>query len=463
MKRAILIFLILILAAIGAAPYWFGLKAEETYKALVRELGDDSQVTVINSRYTPGWLSSSAETVVMVAGLPIPIASTHRISHGPFPLSQLTAGKFQLMPVQAAVDSTIVVKTKTQTTLPPIEATTVIELDGTGKSRFTVPAFKGQPGKGVVLEAKGIAGAVKFRANASRVSGFFSAPRIHIAGEDGDLLIKNADVTFDVYDGLSGLSLGDFTFDLERIDLSSKNTAAEPITIQGIGFSTSTKERGGAVNLTLQIKVKQFKIGDATNGPGRLEVRVRNLDAQTLKKFQQQARAMQRQQPAMSPEATGMMAMGGLMAVIAELGERNPELEITKLSFNMADGELLGSGKVVLDGSNKEALGNPMTMLTALNAQGQLTLPESMVRTILEVQVRKELSELRAQGKIPELSAGQTKTITETAVNGRIGNWAAENHFVKDGSKYLIHATYKDGVLALNGLPVDLSPETPPH
>src|SRR3970282_2595932 len=78
------------------------------------------------------------------------------------------------------------------------------------------------------------------------------------------------------------------------------------------------------------------------------------------------------------------------------------KIEITKLSFKAADGEVTGKAKLVLDGSQLDVSGNPMLMLKALSGEGEISLPDSIVRLLAEPDVKRDLEVLKTSGKLSE-------------------------------------------------------------
>jgi hypothetical protein len=61
-----------------------------------------------------------------------------------------------------------------------------------------------------------------------------------------------------------------------------------------------------------------------------------------------------------------------------------------------------------------------------------------------------------AEGKIPALSDAQKAKVVAAAVDKRLPGWAGKNHLVRQGDHYVIKAAFNNGLLTVNGEPLDL-------
>ena len=80
------IVLIILLGAAAAAPYWFGMQAEEAYNKALQEITRDGQVVITRQTYERGWLDSTAEATYSFGGMPVSLTVTNKIYHGPIPM-----------------------------------------------------------------------------------------------------------------------------------------------------------------------------------------------------------------------------------------------------------------------------------------------------------------------------------------------------------------------------------------
>jgi hypothetical protein len=158
------------------------------------------------------------------------------------------------------------------------------------------------------------------------------------------------------------------------------------------------------------------------------------------------------------------MLLGKTMDLLGQLAKKSPELEITKLSFKAADGEVTGKAKFVLDGSQLDVSGNPMLMLKALSGEGEVSLPDSIVRLLAEPDVKRDIEALKASGKLSEkeiadLTPKRMAAITTQAIKELPqykDNVVSRLRLVADGPNYKIVAALKDGQLRVNNEPLQL-------
>jgi uncharacterized protein YdgA (DUF945 family) len=446
-RKAVIVLLVILAAGLAAVPYWFGMQAEKTYHQITRQLENKGYISVVSSRYERGVLASTAETTFTIPGHSEPIRAVHEISHGPLPLDRLFSGEFDFEPVQAVIESHLSGGGEAAA-LDAVSASTRIKLNGGGISRISDGGLRAQAEDGSELTLEGIKGTLRFRPNLTRATGSLGARSLRVTKQDGDMTLNGVDSTFDVYSGLLGLSLGDATVKVDALTANSVE-GSPPLSLRGLKFRSSAQDRGGAIDTTLAMEVREFRTEDAKGGPGEFAIQLRNLDAGALQAFEERSRQVQAK--GATPEQQGAMMMGGLMDLLAGLGRRDPELEITRLRLVMPEGELTGAGHVRLDGDKLD--GGPLAALNAVDAEAQLNLPAAMVLAMVELEVGMELTELQSKGEIPELSEEQRQKVIDNTAPGRVEEWAAARHLVKDNDHYRIQAALKDGLLTVNGEP----------
>jgi hypothetical protein len=158
------------------------------------------------------------------------------------------------------------------------------------------------------------------------------------------------------------------------------------------------------------------------------------------------------------------MMLGKSLELLGNLAKKSPELEITKLSFKTADGEVTGKAKFVLDGSQLDVSGNPMLMLKALSGEGELSLPESLVRLLAIPDVKRDIEALKESGKlkkdeIAKLTPKRIELITQQALKELPqykDSVISKLKLVPDGPNYKIVAALKSGQLTVNNEPLQM-------
>lgn len=459
MKKFLTIVVALVLvmgAALAALPYWFGMQAETAYEAMLAEMTRGGDLTVTSNNFQRGWLESTVDTSFSVSGAPATVTVLHRIQHGPLPLDD----DFQFMPVLARVKSQMSLALSGSTVkLPPVSGKTTIYLAGNSRTDLEMPTAKTATADGASIEWRGLSGGFDTSADYKQSKGELRAPLLQITGKDGNLSLTKLTLSFDQQKSPSGFDTGTAGLGVDKFALDA---ATGKTAIDGLRFTTTSQEAGGNLSSSLAISFREAQSGDSKQGPGQLNLQVRKLDVATLVKFRGQMRDLQKQK--IPPEQANMMMMGKTLELLGELAKKAPELEITKLSFKTADGEVTGKARFVLDGSQLDVSGNPMLMLRALSGEGELSLPDSLVRMLATPDVKRDIEALKASGKlkkaeVAKLTPKRIEMITQQALKELPqykDSVISRLKLVPDGPNYKIIATLKSGQLEVNNEPLQL-------
>lgn len=467
MKKIFTFFIVVVVVVILAAaalPYWFGMQAEDAHNAMLQKITEGGELTITNSSFQRGWFESTADATFAITDLPgASLSVLHRVSHGPLPLDE----DFQPMPLLARLKSQISISLPGGVVkLPPMNGKTTVYLAGNSVTRLEMepykkPAPKAGEAEPFELEWKGLSGEFALSADYKNLKGEMNAPALQFAFKNGSFSMNKLQLSMDTQESASGLDTGSMTFGVDKLSMDDK-TKAEKISIDGLRLSTSTQEAAGNVNSTLTFQFRGLEAGGSKQGAGQIGMQLRKLDVATLVKFQKEVRELRKQK--LPPEQVNMMVLGKTMELLGQLAKKSPELEITKLSFKAEDGEVTGRAKFVLDGSQLDVSGNPMLMLKALSGEGEINLPDSIVRLLAEPDVRRDIEALKSSGKLSEkevakLTPKRLAAITTEALRDLPqykDNVITRLRLVKDGPNYRIVAALKDGQLRVNNEPLQL-------
>ena len=454
----------LLIAAVAGLPYWFGMQAESAYNAMLQKMATDGELTVSSNKFQRGWFESTADTTFTVTNLPmVTVSMLHRISHGPLPLDD----EFQLQPLLARVKSQISVGLPAGAVKPPpISSKTSVYLAGNSNTHLSMEPYKKSAPKAgetnnVDLEWKGLSGDFTLSADYKNLKGEFNAPVLQFSFKDGNFVLNKLKLSVDTQKSASGLDTGNVALDVDKLVVDDRKKS-ESISLDGLRLSSNTQEAGGNLNSTLTFQFRAMESGGTKQGAAQINLQLRKLDVATLVKFQNEVRALNKQK--MPPEQVNMMMLGKTMELLGQLAKKSPELEVTKLSFKAADGEVTGKAKFVLDGSQLDVSGNPMLMLKALSGEGEISLPDSIVRLLAEPDVKRDLEVLKTSGKLSEdeiakLTPKRVAAITTQAIKELPQyreNVVSRLKLVADGPNYKIVAALKDGQLRVNNEPLQL-------
>jgi len=157
-----------------------------------------------------------------------------------------------------------------------------------------------------------------------------------------------------------------------------------------------------------------------------------------------------------SDEKQSEMLFSKLIEVLPDLIKKSPEVELTRLSLKTENGEVVGKAKVTIDGTNPELINNPFFLLTAINAEADLTIPRAFLESILEGFARKNLM-AGVKGETEETPDDEEiNELAKSEATLQIKHLLEQNILVVQANDLKLRATYKQGQLKLNGQPTEL-------
>ncbi len=480
MKRTLsiaIVCLLLLFGLWGAATYWFGVKTEAQYRALLQQAAEYPNVKLVNESYVRGFLSSKAQTAIEVQPAPdaaaekqpIRLLLAHDIFHGPFPLAKPPGTKPQFKPVMGIIETSIVFSPENQNQISSVYAQipeiasardyTIIDLDGNGEEQLHIPAFQhtfGDEDK-VAVDWKGLSLQTSFTIDMKAFSGLLKAPGLEVTGKDFDLRIKEAASTLHVREDASGLSLGEASFDLDAVEYSEKN-GTEPVgfLMQGFRANTSSKASGDNVSFLGAIRTDQVKLNRAQYGPGVFEMEFRNLDAASLLKLQEAARQQASAPAKPSTEAEQLVMLGRYMEILPGLLKKSPEFEVKQLEIKTTDGDFTGKARLAFDGTKLESTQDLLALANALAAQAEFKVAESLLRRVaidtMKADIVTEYEEQK--GVVPDDK--EIQKIASARLDEQLKALMAQNMILKENGNYVARGSYEGGQIILNGRPLSL-------
>lgn len=453
------LFIILVLGVVAgglaAAPYWFGLQAESAYATFIAEIEKGGNLAVSSNRFERGWLESTADTTFTVVGAPITISVLHRIEHGPIPFGE----EISFEPVLARIKSQVSIGLgPSLPKLAPLTLNTLVQIDGTLRARLEMAGSKSGP-DGAASEWGGINGTLDTSADFAKNRGEINAPLLLIAGKDGPFKMNGIKFVFDQQKSASGFDTGTTTLSVAKL---AADSAGGKTTIDGFSMTSNVQEAGGNLNIMLSVQFREALSAGEKQGPGQISFQIRKLDVATLTRFRDETQALRKQK--LDVEQRNMMMLGKTLDLLGQLAKKSPELEITKLSFKTADGEVTGKAKFVLDGSQLDVTGNPMLMLRALSGEGEISLPDSLVRLMAAPDVKRDIEALKNSGKLnkaelEKLTPKRIEYITQLALKDMPqykDSVITRLKLIPDGPNYKIVGTLKNGQVLVNNEPFQM-------
>lgn len=448
--KKFLVFLFILAAFVGgvaAGEYWFGKKAEEAFNRILKNLTDDNTILVRQHDFKKGLISSSANTIADTSSGNLRVNFNSKLHHGPFPLEEFIAGSFDFNPVLAKIVSRAEVVDKSAKSQKPVVINFVTAIDFNGKQSTIVnsPAASHKTEDGTLIKWQTLTGVIESDQNNTGVHGTISLTKLDVESVNGKSTMGPVNIRYNVENNNLGLSLGKVSVDVVKLNVGGPK-GSKPVDISKLRLASSTNVKRGLFNYSMGLKTDRINYDGESYGPGDFQLVIKGVDAKAVAKLQKTA------------TKGGKSEAGGpaFMELLGSFANSKPIIE-TKLSLKTSDGEMKGRGKVTLKGNLGGAAGNPLALLTALNAVGVITLPGKLVISAAAFQIRNELKSMINSGKIPALDPEQESKIVSQAVAGRISKWMSENWIVvKDKNLYQISAKYEDGGLSFNGQPVNI-------
>jgi uncharacterized protein YdgA (DUF945 family) len=446
------------LLAAAALPYWFGRKAETSYHILLDQMSHAGWLRFTGTKYQRGWFSSTAETVVRQPELHFEIIARHRISHGPFPWDRILAGEWRLTPVQARITSDVFVAepgTGKPLSFPPLSAETTFRLNGSGVVHGEIPPVRKTTARNQVVDWRGLSGDMSFDREWKKIQLDMRMPVLSVTspGQVSELEVSKVTLHSDMQEGIAGYYFGDGALTVSRIEM---NGGAGRIGLQGLEISSTTRPVADNVDMVLRYKLADVHTADAHFGPAQLTIEARHLDAATLVKFKNEIDTISRAN--LPPPQAALMLAGKTMTLLGTLSKKNPELEITHLSFKTPEGEISGHGKFVLDGRRRDITQNPMQLLTALSGDFEISFPGPVLKRMLTPIIRRDIETLRQGGGLSPGDMAKLDPQTMAQIVDRVfPQYLQRNEFtrllVEDNGVYRLNLTIRRGQLLINGQP----------
>jgi uncharacterized protein YdgA (DUF945 family) len=450
---------LLLTAALVGLPFWLGMEAEKTYQTLLERASRSSGFQVKAKTYERGWFRSTAETLISYPGLPLEFTAAHKIDHGPFPLKRWLQGEFSLTPIQARIESEIRVAATGQgamAALPPLTTDLTIGLHGDGRLRIKLPPTHTKGADGVSFDWRGVAGDIDFDREWKQFRTELQSPGFAVnttADKSAEVSVSNITFRSNLREGVAGYLFGDNALAIGQMNFQSP---AAHVTMQEMEIAASTRAAGESVNMVLDYKIRAIDIATEHYGPSQVTVELRKLDVATLMKFRNEMEAIHRKD--LPPAQASLMTLGKSMELIGALAKKAPELEITRMSFKTAQGELQGKGKLVLDGSKVNIAENPMLVLTALSGNFELSIPPGMVRQILAPLILSDIESYRQAGSLSARERANLDPATMAkVVDQALPLYLAQNPFTRnlvlEKDMYKLRASIRRGQLLVNDTP----------
>ena len=448
------LFLVLGLAYVGAS-YWVGENARKFHDQGIARINASKGLKASVVSYERGLFSSRAVTkltfVLPRQGRSISFGVVDTVYHGPFvflhdphfeggPRPIMAVIRTRLAPGESDLKKALAVVPE----LASSEALTVVSINGDAVSYFDIPAFQrsfpNDKGGQVAVKWGGLTGKFNLDGRIGKAFGSCDCPSLLVTGQDGQLRMDGARVLFDSHAGVKGISVGSSAFTLGGIDFVKDGHSV--FTLASLGLKGQSSVEGDKINGSIRLDFNKLNAGGFGLGPFSMDFEARKLDAAVLARFQKLAPVLQREEMG-NDEAAKAQVRVLLAKMAADLLSSRPEFEIKQLALRTDKGDLAGKARLVFDGDGKDLSRNILALLVSVDASADLSVSQALFYFIAE----NELGKNAASG------GDQAKAGVEQLVERLI----ASKYMISDSGAFKSSASFKHGVLTVNGNRLGLS------
>ncbi|QBR84979.1 DUF945 domain-containing protein [Legionella israelensis] len=330
-----------------------------------------------------------------------------------------------------------------------------------------VPSFKliAKKGDGE-FEWLGMSSTTSVSSNLNTVDGEFKIEGFRLSKDKTKIKMGNFSTTYDLYRSSRGLMLGEANLDFPIFTIT--NDKAKLFEVAGVTLNSKSDVDDDLFNAHLKASLDKVYATGQTYGPGRVEMFLRNLDAEVLAKINAQTAAAQH-----GTEAEQRQALLSTLPLLPKLFSKGAEFEISALKFTMPQGTI--EGHLLLSVPKGEDV-NPLAMIQKVTGNGKLSIPEDVLRTFMRESVKQKLlqkpdiqqalvqqMQKNNQASSDENDAAATQTdssnppnfdqMVEARVNQNLAVLTQVGALVKQDSYYVIEFKLENGKLTINDKP----------
>jgi uncharacterized protein YdgA (DUF945 family) len=455
-KRLLWLFGVIV-AASAAAPGFVGIQAQRDYESLVAQL-ESAGYRVGERTYARGWFRSEARLRVelpeeaasgAMAGLPTLVLRSH-VVHGPFLGAERLPFGLARIDTEIGLDDRMLFTASPE---PPVQL--LFGFGGAGELLLQVPARQTQ-----LLDARvsadfaGATGRIRFVSGRAEAQGHVAVPGLRVATADGGLTeLRGARLDLAIEPGPSGLPIGAWQMALESLN-AGRRDAPEALLLQGLAIKADSRERAGEIDVTADYRFATMLMDGVRYGPLELRLRLAHLPAAALVKLQEALGEVRR-----AGAASEAVAAVTLLPLVDELLASDPLVAVDSLDLDTPVGRIAGQlearavGLRLADAARLGTAG----LLAKLDGKASLQVPERLLRGAFRQQA---LARLVAADQAEGKRAAQEAEADRFA-DQQLATLLAQELVVKEGDRLATVATWRNGLLTVNGKTIPLVPLAP--
>jgi uncharacterized protein YdgA (DUF945 family) len=486
MKLAVALVAGALAIIIGLAPYGFGARTEQTLTALVQLAADVWDIPIFTTRYTRGWFDSTAETFLVLpldvvgalrpylphpstsAAPPEGLSMAHHIRHGPFPLAARPDGVLSLLPVQTMITSSLAPgvlgsssRGASAAALPSLQVYTTVFLHGAGQSHVVIPAFAYPPGDPTAARFvwAGLHGDVTVGASGEHAASSLQTPGLKFIGADSVVALHDVVTRTEVLTRHRQPSRSDTLVRVGAIEVTNRTENQCTWAITGGEVRATTTVTGETLQGVTDVQLDTLRLADVPHGPGTLHLELRQLPMAALTRVFYEIIAQWQDEQDVATLWIRLWFSEELARRLAEVARTQPEIALTQMRLQTADGEIHASLQVRLDGNRVLAPAYLPQLLQTIDARAVAEAPASWVRAMVTAQVSRVMRARYPMATL--LPASALKRFAATVSDRYLQSLVEQEYVILDGNTYKSQARYLHGQLLVNGKPLHLYDPAP--
>jgi|GEM_PF-994660 len=487
MKKLNILLIVVLLCAVGwaGATYVTGGKVESRYFSLIEQNGQWGPLTLTNQGYERGFLSSRAETLLKII-LPKPVEEPggepgtqtvqvlfeHVLHHGPLLFGADSAGGQSPSTGLALIETRLARLAPGDAELeklfrevPELReaiATVKVDFDGSSKSLLRIPSFEKQADDARITWG-GLASSVAVAPGDGTLSGDLEMPAMAVQTADGTLTWNGLRGRCDLVEVLPTLYVGTSRAEFDGMDLTvtgEGDKGRQEMRIKDAEIVSDSSFDEGLVQVNQVASFDGLTVDGEDYGPLIIDIDMKNLDGQALSEMQQQLQNVYRRAESFTPDEIAAEMIPVYSRFFTRLMAGKPEVNLKRVYLATPRGEAEGTFRFKLTGQPEAPLDSPAGLLPALqylDAALDVTVDESLVRAILTSQIENALRAAAEASPQVSFSDEEIAAMAEKQAGTQLEAWTAQNFIVREGDKVKTSATFKEGELLVNGLPLSLA------
>lgn len=470
-KAAALAIIALPLIAYTGGAWYLGQRIQKSHDSQAKQVEGIPNVKLLKRDYQRGLFSSTETVTIELMGdtaralqaageeamEPIRLTVRTDIRHGPWlGVAEFDAGVAQSELVLEG--EALEMARKVLGDRKPLDLRTVYHFAGGGRSELASPAFvfdvPADDDDGAMrVSWDGITARVDFEEGMTRYTMSGSAPKLEVSDAKGTRIVLSGL-------GLSGeqtrlfdddplLYSGLQRFTVDALTVDDRSGALPNISLGKLAYETEVPKHGDFIDLIVRIGAEQVDVAGTAYGPAHYDFSMRHLHARTASRLYRSFMTMSADPSLISNPQAMQAQMGQLIGPAIELLGHAPVLAIDRLAVNTPQGPASMNVKVSLPAITPDELANPLSLLGRIDAAGDVSLPEALVRSLMVERGKAGLLAVVGDDVEPDELAAMADAQFEQTLLPLTG----QGYVTRADGQLSAKIAFSKGQLSVNGLP----------